>query len=256
MNGEMLQLARVTCYVNECIKSGTIPPFKNSQYEYDIVYIFADKKSFSDTENETITGTQVWTKVLLQRNVKRAVFFVATDDDPRNAGFANAGRRGLITINEDGQQSLWVPRWEFDKAHTMWNIYYTEKKLGDIGNPPSYPNNYEDFKNVLEKISVFASEIGCKNWAGVFETALDTLTGARTFTPPAWIKESFPNFDDLSVRMLLASSRADVFGGMGSWNDDPAGYASEKHRTDEYKQLSNELFKQTRNAVLFVVNRL
>lgn len=255
MNGEMLQLARVTCYLNDAIKSGTLPPFKNSQYEKDVVYIFADKKSFSDTENETITGTQVWAKVMLQRGIKRAVFFVATDDDPSSAGFANAGRRGLITIFEDGQQSFWLPRWEFDKARTMWDVYYTEKKLGNVGNPPTYQDNYEAFKDILERISVFAKEIGCKNWAGVFETALDTLTGARRFKIPEWITESFPNFDDQSVRMLLASSRADVFGGMGSWNDDPAGYASEKHRTDEYKELSAELFKQTRNAVLFVVNR-
>ena len=256
MNGEMLQLARVTCYLNDCIKNGTSAPFKNSQYENDIVYIFADKKSFSDTENETITGTSEWTKALLQRNIKRAVFYVATDDDPSSAGFANAGRRGLITINEDGQQSIWVPQWEFDRVRTVWNVYYNEKKLGDIGDPPAYPNNYDSFVDVLERISVFAKEIGCKNWSSVFRGALDTLTGSQTITPPAWMKESFPNFDDLSVRMFLASSRADVFGGMGSWNDDPAGYASEKHRTDEYKQLSDELFKQTRNAVLFVVNRL
>ena len=255
MNGEMLQLARVTCYVNDSIKSGTLAPFKNSQYENDVVYIFANKKSFSDTENETITGTPEWVKEILIRGVKRAVFFVATDDDPRSAGFANAGRRGLITIAEDGQKSLWVPRWDFDRVRTMWNISYNEKKLGDIGNPPSYPDNYEDFKDVLERISVFAEEIGCKNWASVFRGALDILTGSQTITPPAWMKESFPNFDDKSVRMFFASSKADVFGGMGSWNDDPAGYASEKHRTDEYKQLSDELFKQTRNAVLFVVNR-
>ena len=94
MNGEMYQLAKITSYVNNTVKSGTLLPFKNGQYESDTVFVCANKKSFSDAENETITGTTEWVKALLQRKVTRAVCYVNTFDDPVSAGFANAGHRG------------------------------------------------------------------------------------------------------------------------------------------------------------------
>ena len=37
MNGEMYQLAKITSYVNNTVKSGTLLPFKNGQYESDTV---------------------------------------------------------------------------------------------------------------------------------------------------------------------------------------------------------------------------
>ena len=35
MKGEMYQLAKITSYVNNTVKSGTLLPFKNGQYESD-----------------------------------------------------------------------------------------------------------------------------------------------------------------------------------------------------------------------------
>ncbi|MBQ7926458.1 MAG: hypothetical protein IJ335_09220 [Lachnospiraceae bacterium] len=52
-----------------------------------------------------------------------------------------------------------------------------------------------------------------------------------------------------------AAARADVFGAMGSWNDDPAYMAHEKGLEEEYNRLSDELLKQIRQAVLFAVNQ-
>lgn len=254
MNGEMYQLAKITSYVNNTVKSGTLLPFKNGQYESDTVFVCANKKSFSDAENETITGTTEWVKALLQRKVTRAVCYVNTFDDPVSAGFANAGHRGLVTVFEDGQ-SLWIPEWEFDRSRTIWNVTYREKLLDDAGEPPKYHDNTEEFKDVLEAIAVFAKEIGCKHWASVFLGAREFLTGMEDFTIPDWIRADFPNFDERSARIFLAASKADVFGGMGSWNDDPSGMADEKHRSDDYQKLSEALFKQTRSAVLYAVNR-
>ena len=57
-----------------------------------------------------------------------------------------------------------------------------------------------------------------------------------------------------SARLFLAASAADVFGGMGSWNDSPPWYAHDLGREEEYNQLSHELFVQSRNAVVYAVN--
>ncbi|RRD28534.1 hypothetical protein EII27_01710 [Fusobacterium canifelinum] len=41
---------------------------------------------------------------------------------------------------------------------------------------------------------------------------------------------------------------------MGSWNDSPPCYAYDKGLEDEYKNLSSELLKQIRLALLYSVN--
>ncbi|MDE6712320.1 MAG: hypothetical protein K2K20_01095, partial [Lachnospiraceae bacterium] len=55
-------------------------------------------------------------------------------------------------------------------------------------------------------------------------------------------------------RMFYASSKADVFGAMGSWNDGPPYSAHEKGLDNEYENLSNELLKQIRLAALYAIN--
>ena len=57
-----------------------------------------------------------------------------------------------------------------------------------------------------------------------------------------------------NLALFAAASLADVFGGMGSWNDDAASMAQYKKRGKEYEELSNELFTQMRKAILFAVN--
>lgn len=53
-----------------------------------------------------------------------------------------------------------------------------------------------------------------------------------------------------------AVNKAAVFGGMGSWNDDPAGLAYEKGLESEYNELSNRLLEQVRYHVMYAANEL
>ena len=55
-------------------------------------------------------------------------------------------------------------------------------------------------------------------------------------------------------RLFEAAGVADVFGGMGSWNDSPAGIAEEQGQKECYDKLSQELLQQIRSAVLYAVN--
>ena len=69
-------------------------------------------------------------------------------------------------------------------------------------------------------------------------------------------KEKFPlNFlPDKNARLYVSSMTANVFGGMGSWNDSPSWYAYEKGVESDYKKLSSELLTQIRLALLYSVN--
>ncbi|MDE6742896.1 MAG: hypothetical protein K2J95_03340 [Lachnospiraceae bacterium] len=63
-----------------------------------------------------------------------------------------------------------------------------------------------------------------------------------------------PDLSEENKRMFYASSIADVFGAMGSWNDGPPYSAYEKGLEDDYEKLSNELLKQIRLAALYAIN--
>ncbi|MCR5721847.1 MAG: hypothetical protein K6G72_05855 [Lachnospiraceae bacterium] len=66
--------------------------------------------------------------------------------------------------------------------------------------------------------------------------------------------DTIPALEPEKLRMFLAASKADVFGGMGSWNDSPPYMAHKKGLSREYDILSQELYVQTREAVMFAVN--
>ena len=68
------------------------------------------------------------------------------------------------------------------------------------------------------------------------------------------MKDTMFDLEENALRMFLAASQADVFGGMGSWNDDPAGIAQEKGLGEEYDRLSKELYVQIRKAVMYAVS--
>ncbi|MCR4791810.1 MAG: hypothetical protein K5871_03605 [Lachnospiraceae bacterium] len=68
------------------------------------------------------------------------------------------------------------------------------------------------------------------------------------------MKGSLPALEGDALRMFVAASRADVFGGMGSWNDDPGYMAHSMGREEQYTSLSNELYAQIRKAVMYAVN--
>ena len=69
-------------------------------------------------------------------------------------------------------------------------------------------------------------------------------------------KEKFPlNFlPDKNARLYVSSMTANVFGGMGSWNDGVECYAYEKGLTDEYDKLSKELSEQIELATMYALN--
>jgi len=108
-----------------------------------------------------------------------------------------------------------------------------------------------EFKDILTRTSKFADEIECENFGDCFRKGLKALN------EPENIEQNIlnaPLMPKLNLALFTAASAADVFGGMGSWNDDAAGWAQYKKRGKEYDELSGELFTQMRKATLFAIN--
>lgn len=251
MNGELYQIARITNYVNYSLKNNIVPEFKHGPYEGAIDFVLDHKKSPSDTENETICGVEEWVRSLLKKGLRRAVLYLSVSDNPGFAGFSNAGSKCMITEFGDGMSASWYPRWEFDNVKTMWNVQYFQLSCGPAPDDPRlFGNNMEEFKDVLQKIEIFANEIKFKNFAEIFRASYDYLANEDEPEGADFMKKDFPGISNEALKMLMAASRADVFGGMGSWND--VGY--EEDKDEEYHRLSGILYAQIQKAVMFAVN--
>ena len=249
MNGEMFQMARLVRYVKNAVAASEEPPFANSRHTESIVFTFMDGTT-------TASDPQEWCRLMRSKALKEIRMYVNTDkNDPRKAGFANAMIEAIVTSYAPGYVTAWLPHWDFNKELSRWEVSYREvlwqnmrMELLDMEDPT------EDFKSILKRIGLFADEIGFDTFGNCFRKAFLILTGDSPAEYPEWMQRDGFVLPPDSARLFLAASAADVFGGMGSWNDSPPWYAHDLGREEEYNQLSHELFVQSRNAVVYAVN--
>ena len=92
-------------------------------------------------------------------------------------------------------------------------------------------------------------KIECDNFAKVFHSArnflLDPESGKGLVDPQIPLQH---------LSIFRAASAADVFGGMGSWNDEPGWLAQDKGLGQVYDELSDQLLRNIRSAILFAIN--
>lgn len=107
-----------------------------------------------------------------------------------------------------------------------------------------------EFKDILTKIATFADEIECENFGDCFRKGLKALN------EPEKIEQNIlnaPLMPKLNLAIFNAANTADVFGGMGSCNDDSAGWA--KRKSVAKSTISQRrAFTQMRKAILFAIN--
>ena len=115
-------------------------------------------------------------------------------------------------------------------------------------------NRVEEFRQVLSDIEAFAKRIDCDNFARIFHRAYEALcdsAGEEGDESEDYIPDAVPDMFRGIYRAIMA---ADVFGAMGSWNDEPPYYAYEKGLENEYNSLSNKLLEQLRYNLMYIVN--
>ena len=168
-------------------------------------------------------------------------------------GFSNTTESSLVCFFESNV-TFFAPFWDFDISKKMWNVLYTEQvwEYAPEGRP-HYKNNTDDFKFILRQIEALAREIDCDYFADIFKKAHSILSGSPEH-PESDYPLPLPQIPPEHLNLFRAASTADVFGAMGSWNDNPLSYASEKGLGDDYEALSKELLKQIRSALIFSIN--
>lgn len=242
MNGEMFNICAIIVAVKQAIKSNSPILYNGTNYENSINFHFLS--------GHRTNGVNEWFEHALKlglSDVRLATNLTGSSDERLLLSFSNSTAKSIICIFKE-HISYFVPYWKYNKDQRGWDIIYKEFGLKKDVNLENFSDNTEAFMDTLTKIAAFADEIECENFGECFRRALKSLRYSsnddqKIFNAPLMPKKN-----------LTIASLADVFGGMGSWNDDASGMAQYKKRGKEYEELSNELFTQMRKAILFAVN--
>ena len=245
MNGEVFNSCIIVASIKQALKSNLELNYKSEKYIKSLVFDFI--------LGDEPASINEWFKHALKlglSDVRYATNLTVSSEERSLQGFSNVSYKSILCIYKD-KMSYLVPHWSFEEDKKGWDIVYKEFSLDGTPEIQKFSDNTLEFKDILTRISKFADEIECENFGDCFRKGLKALN------EPEKIEQNIlnaPLMPKLNLALFTAASAADVFGGMGSWNDDAAGWAQHKKRAKEYDELSSELFTQMRKATLFAIN--
>lgn len=250
MNGEVFNACIIVASIKQALRSNLELDYKGEKYIKSLVfdYILEDEQ-----EKREQASINEWFKHALKlglSDVRYATNLTVSSEERSLQGFSNVSYKSILCIYKD-KMSYLVPHWSFEEDKKGWDIVYKEFSLNGMPEIQKFSDNTLEFKDLLTKIAKFADEIECDNFGDCFREGLKALN------EPEKIEQNIlnaPLMPKLNLALFNAASAADVFGGMGSWNDDAAGWAKRKKRDKEYDELSGELFTQMHKATLFAIN--
>ena len=247
MNGQMYQIACIVAAARKALKSGKEMWYKPEKY--------TNKMSFQILLSENGEAAELsvsdWFENLKEKGLKDLQLFCPISVEDRGIlGFSNTTQSSILCFYKYGKASYFLPNWKSASLGRGWDVTYTEydweRSSQEI---PHYENNIEEFKDILARIEDLAIKIECDNFAKVFQSARNFL-----LDPESGKGLAEPQIPLQHLSIFRAASSADVFGGMGSWNDEPRWLAQDKGLGQVYDELSDQLLRNIRSAILFAIN--
>ena len=247
MNGQMYQIACIVAAARKALKNAKEICYKPEKYTNKLSFQILPSKNGEATE----LSVSDWFENLKEKGLKDLQLFCPISVEDRGIlGFSNTTQSSILCFYKDGKAGYFLPNWKSASAGRGWDVTYTEyeweRSSQDI---PHYENNIEEFKDILTRIEDLAIKIECDNFAKVFQSARNCLLDPES--GKGLVEPQIP-LQHLSI--FRAASSADVFGGMGSWNDEPGWLAQDKGLGQVYDELSDQLLRNIRSAILFAIN--
>ena len=250
MNGELHQICMLVNAARNAL--ATASPIQA------ILDNFVDSISFVFTDHTADTVEEWFSRCVGQGMTDVKMLCPLEVGDRGCLGFSNnAGRACIVVFYPDSRVSYWTAHWEFLPDRKKWKVAYQENVWADAPKTKMiFENNTEQFDKVLGEIEEFADRIGFSGFRDIFHSARKILNGSKPILEkyPTGHMVILPQVTEENKRLFFAASQADVFGAMGSWNDSPPFKSREMGLEDEYDRLSEELLRQLRLAVLYVIN--
>lgn len=252
MNGQLYQICCITAATKKALKEETLPSFTPFLHEDRIEFQFLPEKTTLGTIVYTADDVISWYERCLEQGLQDIKMLVPTTVKNRSVlAFSNTTQCSLVCFYKE-KVTYFSADWEYDPELKLWNILYLEQEWEDVpSEKPSFENNTESLEAVLIKIKELAHELESGQFALLFQESLDILSGAID-TEEARL--SLRELPEANLRLFRAASKADVFGGIGSWNDEAPYKALKAGLANEYETLSSELLTQIRFAILYAIN--
>ena len=247
MNGQMYQIACIVAAARKALKTDQAILYHPDQYINKICF-----QILPSEKGEVIElSVSDWFENLKEKGLKDLQLFCPISVEDRGIlGFSNTTQSSILCFYKDGKAGYFLPNWKSASAGRGWDVTYTEyeweRSSQDI---PHYENNIEEFKDILTRIENLAIKIECDNFAKVFQSARNFL-----LDPESGKGLAEPQIPLQHLSIFRAASSADVFGGMGSWNDETGWLAQDKGLGQVYDELSDQLLRNIRSAILFAIN--
>jgi hypothetical protein len=259
MNGPIAQIVALTIHGNAVLTGRPIPTFfpDNSTCRYcdEVTFAASGSKSTVPTPNEWfafLRGERTRGLRLIYKPQNKPMI-----SDRMSAGFVGGGGAWSIEAVAGSASTHWVGDWKVWDQHApeqrIWKVAYRNIAAGPMATSPVQdpaPTTQRLLAS-LRAIRAFSHREKCDPFTGLFDQAIDTLSGPahqchgyhRDLSPAGFL-----NAD--SVMLLDAAQPAYVFGGMGSWND--LGFHREKQ--EEYERLSQDLFDALNVSIVEATN--
>ena len=250
MNGEVFNTCIIVASIKQALRSNLELNYKSEKYIKSLVFDYILEDEQEKREQASINEWFKYAKKLGLSDVRFATNLTVSSNERSLQGFSNVSYKSILCIYKD-KMSYLVPHWSFEEDKKGWDIVYKEFSLNGMPEIQKFSDNTLEFKDLLIKIAKFADEIECENFGDRFREGLKALNELEKIEQNIL---NAPLMPKLNLALFNAASAADVFGGMGSWNDDAAGWAKRKKRDKEYDELSGELFTQMHKATLFAIN--
>ena len=254
MHYDLLLTAMMTSHIRGCLKAGKIVPFSDPPraQEHSLIFECASHSLISKFRRSPITTVDAFLKYQLSCGLTDLTLYRPQAGEKYQLyGFANYGYMAMICRYRNGDAAAFVPKWSSAMRGGQPILRFTENRMASSDIPNMiYDDNTERFASVLEEIAAFAQDIGFSWFAEQYLEARDIIYGQKPCDPTI----SLPFMSEKGRRLVSAANVADLFGGMGSWNDSPPYYAQKAGRESDYDRLSQALFDELRAAVLYAVN--
>jgi len=261
MNGPVSLLIALVSYGNAYFANGDKAPtldFNNSTLIYNSTLTFSEKTS--DDPNKLIAeNPKGWFNFLKKAGCKKLEIHYSHSNqgsDFQSAGFVGGGGNWFIEAKYNTHSDYWVYSESVLKKNApdkrIWGTSLTVIKNTKPSPLQSLPINEarQNLHIALTKIAEFAANQKINFWKTVFDKANNNLTNPN---PQVDYYKDFVISERLSLKakqLLFSASLADVFGGMGSWNDQFFSKEAEPVNT----KLSAELFDKINDAVIAAIN--
>ena len=112
-----------------------------------------------------------------------------------------------------------------------------------------FEDNTKDFVKIINDCIAFSQKTNLTEFVSLFQKCLNILDG-KDYSYEREYQITLPVIPEDKLKLFEAGATADVFGGMGTWND--VGFSGSLDK--EYQKLSDELFMQYKLAILYTIN--